>query len=99
MPPRPNTLLLLARVTVLAVLAGRDMVAALICRGSDIPGSPLNSCVEEEVTKCGRCEGRMEEGPRVADFDSLLGEEGALNELTRVTPMLRAIDFCLSCEE
>ncbi len=58
--------------------------------GSEIPGSPLNSCVEADVVIYGRlCVGRWEDGPRVA----ALGDDGALNELLRVTPILRATDF------
>ncbi len=42
----------------------------------------------------GRFDGRREEGPSVAAF--MCGEDGVLIELTRVTPILRANDFCLS---
>lgn len=54
--------------------------------------------MDEEVISVGRADVRIEDGPRVADFVSLLfGEEGAEREFTRVTPMLRAKDFCRSC--
>lgn len=79
--------------------AGRDTAAELAPLGRENGTRPLNSCVELDGCMTGGLEvPRRVEGPRVADLLSLEGEGGAERELVaRVTPMLRAMDFCLSC--
>ena len=81
---------------------GRETAAELAPRGRERGLRPLNSCVElEGWTSGGREVGRILEGPRVADLVlSLQGEGGAERELVaRVTPILLANDFCLSCRK
>ena len=79
-------------------MTGRETAAELAPRGREWGTRPLNSCVELEVcTKAGLDVLRIVEGPSVADLLSLEGEGGAERELVaKVTPMLRARDFCLN---